>query len=342
MQHIAIDLGGRASQICIRNERGKILGEHRIETVLLRPYLAEQPPSRVVLETCSESFTVAGWARTAGHEVRIVPASSVRALGVGLRGVKTDVRDAQILSDVSTKVDLVSVHEPSELAKERRSRCALRETLVEARVQLVNAVRGFLRQRVEHVRCTSETMPAKVRKHLVGTSDGLPSYVEHVLASIEALTQQIKDADRELEELTKRDSTCQTLMTIPGVGAVTAMRFVAAIDDVSRFRSAEQVCSYLGLTPGENTTGFKPKRTGITKAGPASVRRTLTQAAWTLWRWRPEDPIVQWSKRVAERRGKLKAITALSRKLAAIMFAMWRDNRPYNPKHAEPTVVAST
>jgi len=341
MQHLAIDLGGRESQVCIRDERGKILQESRVLTGDLERFLKAQPASRVVMETCSESFMVAGWARDHGHEVRIVPAAAVRALGVGARGLKNDVRDAQVLSDVSTKVDLHSVHIPSELSRERKARCTAREALVEARTKLVNVVRSFLRQRVEHVRCTSATMPAKVRKHLGESAEGVPSYVEQMLQAMESLTQQIQEADRELSELALEDKTCRLLMTIPGVGPVTAMRFVAAIDDPSRFRSAEEVCSYLGLTPGENTTGFKPKRTGITKAGAPHVRRTLTQAAWCLWRARPDDPIVQWAQRVADRRGKLKANVALCRKLAALMYAMWRDGRPYNPRHLE-TLKAAT
>jgi len=249
--------------------------------------------------------------------------------------LKNDVRDAQVLSDVSTKVDLISVHVPSDLARERKARCTAREALVEARTKLVNTVRSFLRQRVSQVRCTPETLPTKVRSLLVGSSDGMPSYIEHLLQAIDTITRQINEADQELSNLAKQDKTCQLLMSIPGVGPVTATRFVAAIDDPSRFRSAEQVCSYLGLTPGENTTGFKTKRTGITKAGAPNVRRTLAQAAWSLWRTRPNDPIVQWAQGVADRRGKLKANTALCRKLAALMFAMWRDGQPYNPKHLE-------
>lgn len=335
MRHLAIDLGGRESQVCIRDSRGKILEESRVFTLDLAQLLAQQPASRVIMETCSESFAVAAWARAQGHEVRIIPASAVRALGVGSRGLKNDVRDAQVLSDVSSKVDLISVHVPSDLAQERKARCTAREGMVEARTKLVNTVRSYLRQRVLHVRCTSETLPKKVREMLLSTKEGKPSYVEQLLKAIEALTAQIDDADKELTELARADETCKRLMTIPGVGPVTATRFVAAIDDPSRFRNAEHVCSYLGLTPGENTTGFKPKRTGVTKAGSASVRRTLAQAAWSIWRTRPEDPLVVWAKNVAERRGKQKANTALCRKLAALMFAMWRDKRPYDPKHLE-------
>lgn len=335
MQHLAIDLGGRESQVCIRDPGGKILQEKRLLTGDLQRFLKTQPPSRVVMETCSESFTVADWARGHGHDVRIVPAAAVRALGVGSRGLKNDVRDAQVLSDVSAKVDLHSVHIPSELSRERKARCTAREALVEARTKLVNVVRSFLRLRVERVRCTPGTMPAKVRKHLAESPEGIPSYVEQLLQAIESLTAQLDAADEELLRLALEDNTCKLLMTIPGVGPVTSMRFVAAIDDPSRFRSSEEVGSYLGLTPGENTTGFKPKRTGITKAGAPHVRRTLTQAAWSFWRTRPDDPMGQWAQGVADRRGKMKANVALSRKLAALMFAMWRDHRPYNPKHLE-------
>ena len=121
---------------------------------------------------------------------------------------------------------------------------------------------------------------------------------------------------------------------MPGVGPVTAVCFATAIDDPQRFESADKVTSYLGLTPGENTTGFKTKRTGVTKAGSSRVRWTLNQAAWTMTRCRPNDPIVQWFKQVAGRRGKKIAITALSRKMAGILYAMWRDQKSYNPAKA--------
>jgi transposase len=199
----------------------------------------------------------------------------------------------------------------------------------------VNTVRSFLRQHVKRVRATPETLPANVRRALLESQHGLASYIEHLLQAVEALNQQIEQADEELSELARQDTTCRLLMTIPGVGPVTAVRFASAIDDPTRFKNAGQVCSYLGLTPGENTTGFKTRRTGITKAGAPQVRRTLTQASWCIWRHRPNDPLVQWAQRVSERRGKSRAITALSRKLAALMFAMWRSGKPYNPKHNE-------
>src|SRR5256885_1577514 len=109
MEHLAIDLGGRKSQICIRAGDGAIVHESREETVALGEFLSRRPHSRVVFETCAEAFRLADVARQAGHEVRVVPATLVRSLGVGARRTKTDRRDAAALSEVSTRIDLYSV-----------------------------------------------------------------------------------------------------------------------------------------------------------------------------------------------------------------------------------------
>lgn len=123
-------------------------------------------------------------------------------------------------------------------------------------------------------------------------------------------------------------------MSVPGVGPVTSMRFVAAIDDVSRFPTAHAVESYLGLTPGEHSSSERRQRTGIAKAGPAAVRAALVQAAWNLRRTRPLDPISVWATAIGQRRGKFIATVAVARKLAGVLFALWRDGSRYAPNHS--------
>ena len=78
MEHLAIDLGGRESQICVRSSDGQILEERRCRTGALAGYLARRPHSRVIVETCSEAFAIADVALSVGHEVRVVPATLVR------------------------------------------------------------------------------------------------------------------------------------------------------------------------------------------------------------------------------------------------------------------------
>ena len=121
MNHIALDLGGVKSQFCIRNHKGQILQEGMIPTHSIASLLQGREKSRVILETCSEAFALADIAKRHGHDVRVVPSSLAPSLGIGAHGVKNDRRDAQVLSETSTKVELRSVHIRSQLARERKS-----------------------------------------------------------------------------------------------------------------------------------------------------------------------------------------------------------------------------
>ena len=144
MLHVAIDLGSQKSQICIRDEKGNITKEQSCPTNGLKKIFERLPkPSRVIVETGSESFTVAEQAQAAGHEVRVVPSTLAPSLGVGEHGVKTDRRDAQKISEASVLIDLPSVHIPRTESRRRKTLTRMRGTLVEVRTKLINSVRGW-------------------------------------------------------------------------------------------------------------------------------------------------------------------------------------------------------
>jgi transposase len=108
--------------------------------------------------------------------------------------------------------------------------------------------------------------------------------MERQLRVLEQLNAERKDAARQINQVARESELCRCLMSTPGVGPVTAVRFLATIDQCDRFGSAHAVQSYLGLTPGERSSSLKERKTGITKAGPAALRWMLVQAAWTAWR----------------------------------------------------------
>jgi transposase len=333
MDHLAIDLGGRESQICVRGSDGRILEERRWPTRRLGAYLAGRPTSRVIVETCAEAFGVAEAAVAAGHEVRIVPARLVRTLGVGARRLKTDRRDAQVLSEVSCRIDLPSVHLPSPRARQHKTLCGMRDALVRARTQLINTVRGWLRGEGRRLRSGAvESFPARVQA--LAAESPLPAAVTRQIEAIAQLTAQIAAADRELAQAARTDPVTRRLMTVPGVGPTTAVRFVAAVDDVTRFASAHALESYLGLTPGEDSSSDRHRRTGITKAGASALRWCLVQAAWAAQRTRRRTPLQAWAETIAQRRGARIATVALARKLAGILYALWRDDTTYVPWRA--------
>lgn len=331
MDPIAIDLGGRESQICVRAERGEIREQRRLRTSELAAYLAQRSPAVVVLEACAEAFAVADAAKAAHHTVKVVASTLAPALGVGARGIKTDTRDSEALSAASCRMDLPSIHVPAQASRERKSMCTARSALVKSRTTLINSVRGWLRQSL--VRLPSgapETFTERVRKATRGAS--VPTYIEPLLASIDALCAQIDAIDHTLTTEAKADATCRQLMTVPGVGPVTATLFAATVDEVKRFAHAHQLESYLGLTPGENSSSERKRRTAITKAGSTQLRWVLIQAAHCARRSKTAHPMVQWSREVEKRRGRKVAIVALARKLAGILFAMMRDGTMYDAR----------
>jgi transposase len=150
-------------------------------------------------------------------------------------------------------------------------------------------------------------------------------------AVLEPLNAQIKSADRRITAFAQADPIVALLATAPSVGPLTASAVVATIDDVTRFSSAHQFEAFLGLVPGERSSGEKRRIGRITKAGNARARYLLVEAGWRILRSKsPETAALRtWALKIAVRRGNRIAVVALARRLAGILYAMWRDNTPY-------------
>ena len=128
------------------------------------------------------------------------------------------------------------------------------------------------------------------------------------------------------------------LATAPGVGPVTASAFVATIDDITRFRSAHELEAYMGVVPSERSSGEKQQLGRITKAGNGRMRWRLVEAAWRILRSKsPATAALRaWTLTIAQRRGKRIAAVALARRLAGVLYAMWRDWVPYDAAQLAP------
>jgi len=335
MHHAAIDLGSRESQICIRQPDGAIVEERKHPTRKLTELVKTWPTSRVVMEASAEAFKIADAALAAGHQVRVVPGKLVRLLGVGDRGVKNDQRDARQLSQASWQTDVPSVHIPSATARELKSICGARDVLVATQRNLSNNVRGWLRTQLWRLPGgTMVTLPERLRTHAQASGRELPEHIERQLTMLTQVTEQVQAATKQARRLATEHPVCRRLMTVPGVGPLTSLRFVAAIDDPSRFPTAHRVQSYVGLTPGEHSSSQRERKTGITKAGPSELRRCLVQAAWSVMLARRSHPMLEWVRQIAQRRNRPVAVIALARKLAGILFAIWRDGTTYEANHA--------
>jgi transposase len=159
---------------------------------------------------------------------------------------------------------------------------------------------------------------ARVRERIEG-NPMLTEAIEPILLARDALARQFDRLDKRVRDVARDDATCRRLMTVPGVGAIVAMTFRAAVDDPARFRSSKSVGACFGLTPRRYQSGETDRSGSITKAGDASVRAALFEAAHVMMvrvvRW---TPLKAWAMRIAARRGAKRAKVALARKLAVI------------------------
>lgn len=338
MEHLGIDLGQRTTNVCRVSARGQTTWEGSLATAALTGWLAERKRARVILESSSESRVIAMRAKELGHEVCVVPTALVRTLGVGARGIKTDRRDARALALASFRLgdQLPQTHVKSDKSAELLTLLNSRANLIEIRTKAVNFVRSVTRARVlPRLRCTPERFADVMRATYPELAD--ETAISAPLAMLETLNTQIDRLDEQIRSLAQSDESVVRLMKITGVGPIVATAFIAVIDDPQRFESGRSVASYLGLSPGERTTGGRIHRTGAIAAGQTQLRGLLVQAAHAMMRARRvREPMAIWADGLAKRKGKRIAVVALARRLAKVMWAMLRDAAEYDPKATRP------
>lgn len=346
MEYIGIDVHMSESQICTLTERGEIL-ERRVRT---RPdrfaeVLGGRPRARILIEASTESEWVARCLEQLGHEVIVADPNYAPMYATRSRRVKTDRRDAQALMDACRLGAYRPAHRTSDAQRQVRAELAVRDALVRTRARFISLIRALLRR--EGLR-----VPSGMARHFprrlaaLTVPDPLSAEIAPLLTVMEILSQQIEAADARLATHAAQDPVVRRLETVPNIGPVTALSFVATLDRVERFRGPHPAAAYLGLVPGERSSGEQQRRGPITKRGNGRTRWLLVEAAWGVIRHAHPDTaeLRAWSARIAARRGRRIAAVALARRLAGILYAMWRDGTDYVPQRVMPpqeTALAS-
>lgn len=330
MWNIGLDVHQRETQVCILPPEGAV-SEHRLPTtrVRLTGYFAPLPPSRILLESSTESEWVAQLLEGLGHTVLVADPSFAPMYGRRRRS-KTDRRDARALAEACASGVYRLAHRLSARQREVRLALAVRQSLVRTRTRWINQVRGRLRaEGLRLARGTPTTFATRVQA--LALPAPLTSQLAPLLTLLPMLTAAIAEADQQLGAWADQDPIARTLQSVPGIGPLTALAFVAALDDVTRFPTAREVPAYLGLVPRERSSGEVVRRGRISKAGSPTVRWLLVEAAWRVLRSpAPSHAALRaWGERVAQRRGRRVAVVAVARRLARILYALWRDAGVY-------------
>ncbi|MDP9179066.1 MAG: IS110 family transposase [Gemmatimonadota bacterium] len=332
MDTIGLDLHKRESQLCILADDGSI-EERRIITSRERftAFLGGRPGARILLEASTESEWVAQHLESLGHEVVVADPNYAPMYATRTRRVKTDKRDARTLAEALRVGSYRPAHRVSAERRHIRAELAVRDALVRTRTRYISIAKALVRRDGLRVAASESHLVAR-RIAALDLSDTLAVELMPLFEVLAPINDQIDGADRRIAELSRNDAEVALLTTAPSIGPVTASAVVATVDDISRFQSAHQFEAFLGLVPGERSSGEKRRIGRITKAGNSRVRYLLVEAGWRIMRSRSEETAAlrAWALLIAGRRGKRIAVVALARRLAGILYAMWRDNSPYN------------
>ncbi len=235
---------------------------------------------------------------------------------------KTDAGDTELLAEIARTGFCRAVAIKSEVAQEVRILIKARAHLVRQRCDTQNAIRGLLGSLGLRFPKGSGKLAWRVRTALEARPD-LQATFEPLLSTVEALKREIARLDEAVVARAQASPACQVLMSVPGVGPVTALAFAATIDDPSRFAKSRTVGAYLGLTTRRFQSGEMDYSGRISKMGDAMLRSLLYEAANSLLTVvRKAHPLKDWARRIKRRKGHKKACVALARKLAVILHRM--------------------
>lgn len=330
--YCGIDFHKHTSTICVLTKDGEQVEMTTVRTANLVKYLSNRRDYLVGIEASGGTNAIVQKLKDSGHQVKIINPNAFKAIGLG--GKKTDKRDAKALAEALRLNYIPEVYHKGQYAREIKSLLVSREQIVRTRVNLVNHVRGILRE-------YGITMPQGMEnfwKNIVNCLDELDcQYIRQSLCfmveKIKELIDQEKELEKFLESFTKEDPRVKQLQSIPGVGLMTSLAMVAVVDDIHRFGSSKHFASYLGLVPSEYSSGDKRRMGKITRSGSEVLRRYLIHGARSVLLHTHEGKIRdrnrQWAFRVKQRAGMNKATVALAHRMARTAFSMLKENTNY-------------
>jgi transposase len=330
----AIDLHKRESQVRILTADGEVL-DRRIVTTRdrLTAVFGGRAQMRVLIEASTESEWVALHLESLGHDVIVADPNYGAMYARRSRRVKTDRRDAAALADACQKGNYRPAHRRSARQRIVQSMLNVRRELTDSRTRAILLIRATTRSAGFRIR-SGRTETFLDRLAALNLPASMIATLLPLRSVIEVLDDELAAADDRFATLVAEDPVVKRLITLPSVGPITATAFVAALDDVGRFDGAAQVTSYLGLVPREYSSGERQHRGHILRSAHPHVQSLLIQAAWRMSRSSDARTagLRAWADSITRRRGKKIAMVALARRLARILFAMWRDQTEYQAK----------
>lgn len=330
--YCGIDFHKKFSAVCVMDEEGQVIEQRRVshQGGQFEAYFGSRDPMECVIEPVEHW----GWAvdslQELGHQVHLANTYKVRLIAESR--TKTDKVDARVLADLLRAGYLPEGYVASLTTRDARTYYRYRIKLARQRAQLKNQVKRLLRLENVSEPGYRDTFGKQGRVWLkqVELRPVHQRIKQEMMAVMEHYDELIRQMDREIWKRGRTDPAVQRLMTIPGIGQLTAQVILAEVGDMKRFPTDKKFVGYTGLGISERSSGGKIRHGGIAKQGNTHIRWLLVEAAHKA---KCSDPnLKRYFDRIAYRRGRNKATVALARKLAKICWYLIVKEESYDSK----------
>jgi transposase len=340
--YVGLDVSLKLTAICVVDGTGKIVREGAVASnpEAIAAFVKSHAPhvARIGLESGATST----WLWTELNKMRLpvvcIDARHAKA-ALKMQINKSDRNDAVGIARIMQCGWYKEVRVKDLDSHATKALLVSRALLVKIKRDLENQIRGLLKNLGLVIGRAKMNVFAVRAAELIDDRPELGAAVKPLLKAREAIEQQIADFDRKVMRLARDDAQVRRLMTTPGVGAITALCFLATIDDPARFKRSRSVGAYVGLTTRRYASGEIDWTGRISKCGDAMLRSYLYEAANVLLtrvaKW---SALKAWGIRLAKRSGLRKAKVAVARKLAVILHRMWVDGTEFNWSSKEVAV----
>ena len=330
---ISIDLAKSVFQACGVNQQLKPLFNQKLSRRDFYAFMAQQPPTQVVMEACYSSHYWGRELTQLGHTVRLIPAQHVTPF---VRGNKNDRNDALAIVEASQRPNIRFVPIKTQAQQEVMALHRIRERLIKNKTALTNQAHGLLSDFdiifSPGERCFS------VMAHIVAASTQVSQNIKSLVAMLHeeflALKAKLKTIEAKLKQNLAQFPQADILLSVPGIGYIVASALIACIDKGQAFQRAKDFAVWLGITPRQYASGAHSYMGKISKRGNRYLRKQLIHGARAvLNRYKnDQDALKIWGETVAHRRGFNKAVVAIAHKLARIVWHLLQKDVMYQPQ----------
>jgi len=328
MNYIGMDIHKQFTVAVAKDEQGNKLAEEKFNnspeqfTTFLTRFAPEE--TKVVIESTGVWEYIYDILEAMHYVVKL--ANPVRTRAIAEARIKTDSVDASTLADLLRANLVAESYIPPKDVRRLREIVRERSVFVKQTTQIKNRIHAILVKR--GIVLPSATLSKKTRLWLREQPDE-QSMFKHYLNLLDYHEQELAVLEGEIRSIAETNSDAHLLMTIPGIAAIRAMDLLAEIGEISRFPTAERFCSYAGLVPSVHQSGNTLRFGRLIQQSSKSLKHVLVEASWNLSRTRESNPLQEFYKKLAKKKGKQKAICATAHKLCRIVHAMLSKKKEF-------------